>query len=221
MNRSVLLEAVGGRRRRVDARPRRRLPAGARAQGGLRHVRSRPGRRRRSPSSGTTVVASYAVGVVVTVVAALPPGAACLAGSRRSQALRDDVAMPERRCARRLAGRRAARRPRRGRDGRRAPRHRRRVLLCLIGLGMLAVLIGVALLSPARRPVRCSRCSPCSAGPFGTRRDGWRRENSPAQPPADRGDGERAHDRAGADGDDVDPRQLRLREHRRRRRRRR
>ena len=46
VNRSVLARGVRRRRRRVDARPGRRLPAGARAPCALRDLRPRPGRRR-------------------------------------------------------------------------------------------------------------------------------------------------------------------------------
>jgi putative ABC transport system permease protein len=98
------------------------------------------------PINARTVVASYAVGLVVTVIAAYLP-------ARRASAippvaaLRDDVAMPESSLRRRLvfgalliaAGVAAmvAGLPRDGNLG-----------LLLIGIGMLAILVGVSLLSP-------------------------------------------------------------------------
>jgi putative ABC transport system permease protein len=98
------------------------------------------------PVNARTVVASYAVGLVVTVIAAYLP-------ARRASAippvaaLRDDVAMPESSLRRRLVGgtlliaagvvAMAAGFARDGNSG-----------LLLIGVGMLAILVGVSLLSP-------------------------------------------------------------------------
>jgi putative ABC transport system permease protein len=98
------------------------------------------------PINARTVVASYAVGLVVTVIAAYLP-------ARRASAippvaaLRDDVAMPESSLRRRLVGgtllivvgivAMAAGFARDGNSG-----------LLLIGVGMLAILVGVSLLSP-------------------------------------------------------------------------
>jgi putative ABC transport system permease protein len=93
-----------------------------------------------------TVVASYAVGVVVTMVAAyLPARRAALLPP--VAALRDDVALPEASLRRRVlvgsvlialgAGSMALGFDRNGNTG-----------LTLIGLGMLAILVGVSLLSP-------------------------------------------------------------------------
>ena len=75
--------------------------------------------------------------------------------------------------------------------------------LSLIGLGMLLVLVGVALASAflGRPVIRLFGLVYRRAfGTVGTLAD----RELPAQPAAHGGDGERAHDRAGADGDDGD-----------------
>ena len=98
------------------------------------------------PVEPTTVLASYAVGIVVTVVAAYLP-ARRAARIAPVQALRDDVAMPESSLRVRMflggtlvVGGAAAMVGALAGEGGQS--------LIVLGLGMLAVLVGVALLSP-------------------------------------------------------------------------
>ena len=75
---------------------------------------------------------------------------------------------------------------------------------------MLAILVGVSLLSPWLGRPLTARCSGSATGARSGRRRAGRPE-LPAQPAAYGGHRQRADDRAGAGGADVDPRPLRRR----------
>ena len=151
VNRSVLLEAfaVGVIGSTVG------LGAGYLLALGLRFVFGLIGldlSRAEFPVEWTTVAAAYAVGIVVTVVAGYLP-ARRAARIAPVAAMRDDVALPEQTLRRRAVGATllvllgvvAAVAGFAGEGG---------TGLSLIGLGMLLVLVGVALLSPlVARPV--------------------------------------------------------------------
>ncbi len=130
-------------------------------------VRPRPVRHSRSIFAPRTVLAAYVVGHRRhdgRGLAAGPP----TAGSRRSQALRDDVALPESSIRRRLlVGARADR-------GRRGGRWWSACSLdvphcgCWVGGGILVVLLGVDGGQPGDQPAVPARSPARSTGVFGT-----------------------------------------------------